>query len=65
MKHKKTNIVVMINGKTRGSIPVYTDSTETSVRQRVMKLNAVREFTATNSIHKVVYIPNRFINFVI
>jgi leucyl-tRNA synthetase len=58
-------IAVQINGKTRGTISIPTDSDEKEVRAAAEKESAIARHIAGQSILKVVYVKNRLLNFVL
>lgn len=58
-------IVVQVNGKVKGKITTSRGSAEDVVKNQALLLESVKQSTGQNSIRRVVYIPNKLINFVI
>ena len=63
-KHNVT-IVIQVNGKTRAIIAVSTDITEERVRELALNLEPIKKFIGGAKPKKVIFVPNRLINFVI
>lgn len=59
----EVTIVVQVNGKARGQVLVPRDSSEASVRAEAVKL--VEKWLVGESVHRVVFVSNRLINFVL
>ncbi|MCA9343169.1 hypothetical protein KC950_04130, partial [Candidatus Saccharibacteria bacterium] len=57
-------IVVQINGKVRANISAPTGSSQDEVEELAKKDNKVTEHTKPG-IKKVIYVPNKLINFVV
>lgn len=58
-------IVVQINGKVKGRVSVATGSSQTDVELEAKKSEAVALALAGKKINRVIFVPNRLINFVI
>jgi leucyl-tRNA synthetase len=58
-------VAVQVNGKTRGTVTVDRDATEAVVRAAAEADEAVRRHLASKTIRKVVYVPQRLVNFVV
>ncbi len=65
MKEDEVKIVVQINGKVRAEIMISSDEEEESVKQKVLKNQAVLKYTNGQNIKKIIYIKNRLINIVL
>jgi len=63
----KTSIelVVQINGKLRAKLDVAADIDEPSLRQRVAELPNLSQYFEGKQIRKVIYVPQKLINFVV
>jgi len=57
-------IVVQVNGKVRGTIEVPIGTSEEEIKKRAMSETKVGQYF-TSEPEKVLYIPNRAINFII
>jgi len=58
-------LVVQVNGKTRATIEMNRGASEREAKDIALKHESVSRFTTGSTIKKVVYVPNRLINFVI
>ncbi len=58
-------IVVQVNGKLRGKLDVAPDASSADVEQLARAIENVEKFIETKSIRKVIYVPNRLVNFVV
>lgn len=66
--HKETvDIIVQVNGKLRGTValPVKEASDETKVRAYALSNDRVKKHILNQHIKRVIFVPNRCINFVI
>jgi leucyl-tRNA synthetase len=61
----QVEIVVQVNGKTRGKVTVGRDAGEAVVVAAAQQDVAVRRFTEGREVRKVVYVPNRLLNLVV
>ncbi len=57
-------IVIQVNGKTRSTIELSRDTDDIAVRDAVLMLPEINKWVGNNEIVKIVYVPNRLINFV-
>ena len=58
-------IVVQINGKIRGSLELPVDLPETEVQTMAMKIENVQKLLDDKNIQKVIFVPNKIVNFVV
>jgi len=58
-------VVVQINGKKRGVIKIKQGESKTNVEEKALKLNNVFSILKDKQIKKVIYVPEKVINFVI
>ena len=58
-------IVVQINGKKRGIVFIGQDENETQVKTKALQLKNVSLFLKNKNVKKVIYVPQKVINFVI
>ena len=58
-------IVVQVNGKLRGKLDVAPDASSADVEQLARAIENVEKFIESKSIRKVIYVPNRLVNFVV
>ena len=63
----KTSIelVVQINGKLRAKLDVAADIDESNIRQKVAELPNLTQYFEGKQIRKVIYVPEKLINFVV
>jgi len=61
----KIKIVVQVNGKTRGSLEIGRDLPQTEVEKQATTLPAIAKWLAGKTVKKVIYVPNRLLNFVV
>ncbi|MBT3644155.1 MAG: leucine--tRNA ligase [Gammaproteobacteria bacterium] len=63
----KTSIelVVQINGKLRAKLDVAADIDESSIREKVAELSNLKQYFDGKQIRKVIYVPEKLINFVV
>ncbi len=59
------NIIVQINGKTRGVLEIKTNHTEEEVVQIIKENDKLNEYIAGKNVKKVIFIPNKIINFIL
>lgn len=65
IKTEETTITVQINGKVRGQIKVNSDTTESQAVLLARSNNDVDKWFADKEVVKIVYIPNKILNFVL
>jgi len=58
-------IVVQVNGKLRGRVPVPAGADEAAARAAALADPAVARFVAGQTVRKLVYVPGKLINVVI
>ena len=58
-------IVVQVNGKMKGKISVASGSSEATVKKEAMNLAAVGALVKESAIRRVIFVPERLINFVV
>jgi len=64
--HKsEAEIVFQVNGKIRGHVTVPAGSTKETVETAARALPAFVEWTADKTVKKIVFVPNKLINFVV
>jgi leucyl-tRNA synthetase len=61
----EVEIPMQINGKLRGLVVVPVDSAQAAVEAAAKALPAFAEWTAGKTIKKVIFVPNKLINFVV
>lgn len=61
----KVTIVIQVNGKLRGSVVVTKDTPEDDVVSQAKELTKVKEHIGSSKLNRVIYLPNKLINFVI
>ncbi len=57
--------VVQVNGKFRGNLSIAKGSLEAGVKEEALKIETVRNAIGTSKIKKIVFVPERLINFVV
>jgi leucyl-tRNA synthetase len=62
---EKVQFVVQVNGKFRGNMDIYKDLDQIEVEAAAKAIPAVINAIAGKPIRKVIYVPNRIINFVV
>ena len=58
-------IVVQVNGKLRGRVPVPAGADETAAREAALADPGVAKFVAGQTVRKLIYVPGKLINVVI
>jgi leucyl-tRNA synthetase len=58
-------IIVQINGKVKGRLSVARDSNQTTVEGQAGELETIKQALMNQSVKRVVFVPNRLINFVV
>jgi leucyl-tRNA synthetase len=65
IEDKTVEIIVQINGKVKGKLTVNFASAENVVKEEALKLEVVKQAMISETIKRVVFVPNRLINLVI
>lgn len=65
IKEKKVDLIVQINGKTRGVVVVPADSHQKDVEELAKADEKIKKYLAGQDIKKVIFVQNRLINFLI
>ncbi len=65
LEDKTCTIVVQINGKIRGSLELPVDLPEAEVQTMAMKIENVKRLLDDKSVQKLVFVPNKIVNFVV
>jgi leucyl-tRNA synthetase len=65
LKKAAVTMPVQVNGKVRGTLQVEPGTEQADVEQMARKLENVKRHLEGNEIKKVVYVPDRLINFVL
>ncbi|PIR40072.1 MAG: leucine--tRNA ligase [Candidatus Zambryskibacteria bacterium CG10_big_fil_rev_8_21_14_0_10_34_34] len=65
IKEENTVIAIQINGKVRGQLEIKTEASEETVKERALKSTEIQKWLGNNKPKKVIFVPNRIINFVI
>jgi leucyl-tRNA synthetase len=58
-------VAVQVGGKLRATIEVPKDAPQTLVEEKALQDANVRRFLEGVSIRKVIYVPNKIINFIV
>jgi len=58
-------LVVQVGGKMRGKVEVASDASQDEAVMAARKIQNVEKFLSDRSIRKVVYVPNKILNFVL
>ena len=61
----KTNLVIQINGKTKGSLEIPRDASEDSIKSLVLKQENINRIIGTSKVSRIIIVPNRLINLVV
>ena len=64
-KEDKINLVVQVNGKKRGLIPLDPDKTEEKILEIIKKDKQIAKYLQDNQIKKSIYIKNKLLNIII
>ncbi|MQY72772.1 MAG: leucine--tRNA ligase, partial [Dehalococcoidia bacterium] len=64
-RDEEITLVVQVNGKLRGRVPVATSITESEARQLALAQPKVNSYLESKNVLKVIYVPGRLINFVV
>ena len=58
-------LIVQVNGKLRGRVAVAPDASEDDAVALARELDNVEKFIAGKTLRKVIYVPNKILNFVV
>lgn len=61
----KTNIPIMINGKTKAAIPVNENDSKEQVMVKAMNVKTINTVVNSGNVIKTVYVPKRMFNIVV
>ena len=61
---EEIEIIVQVNGKLRARIIVQTDSNQNSIEDAALSHENVSKFADKDNIHKIIFVPDKLINFV-
>jgi leucyl-tRNA synthetase len=59
------DLIVQVNGKLRGKVEVAPDASEDDVVRVAREQENVEKFVADKTIRKIIYVPNKILNFVV
>lgn len=62
---EQVSIAIQVNGKLRGVVDVLRDSQEENVKDLVLENPRIRNYVRGKSIVKLIFVPNKLINFVV
>ena len=62
---ERVELVVQVNGKVRGRIEVSKGLSQNEAQDTALKINAVKEQVTGRVIRKVIYVPDKILNFVV
>lgn len=65
IKEEKANIVVQINGKVRGQFEAEIGIAENDVKTRALAMPEIQKWLVDKEIRKMIFVPNKIINFVV
>ncbi len=65
LEKSSTTLVCQVNGKVRDKIEVPVDAEEDVVVELARKQENVEKFIEGNTIRKIIYVPNKILNFVV
>lgn len=65
IKTKKATIMIQINGKTRAQFETEADIDENLAKTKALSLTEVQKWLGQNEIKKVIFVPNKIVNFVV
>ena len=60
-----TSIVIQVNGKKRNVISVQKDTDEENIKNTIYEENLILKYTENKKILKIIYVPNKIINFIV
>ncbi|MCZ6501504.1 MAG: leucine--tRNA ligase [Gammaproteobacteria bacterium] len=58
-------IVIQVNGKLRGKLEITPDTANEEIEQQANALENVVKFVVCKTIHKVIHVPDKLVNFVV
>lgn len=61
---KEVEIVVQVSGRIRAKLKVPLNSSEDEIRELAIKENNVQKYLQSTEIQKIVFVPNKLINFI-
>jgi len=64
-KHKKIEFVVQVNGKIRGKIEAEVGISQKQAEKIIFSMPQVQKYLQDKEIKKVIFVPNKLINFVV
>ncbi len=64
IEERNFTLVVQVNGKVRGSIELTMDASEEEAKSAALENDKIKQYLADKKIQKVIFVPNRLINFV-
>jgi len=64
-REETVTLVVQVNGKVRGKLEVAVDAGEDAVVELARGNENVEKFLVDKTIRKVIYVPNKILNFVV
>jgi leucyl-tRNA synthetase len=62
---EQVEVVVQVNGKTRGRVQVARDAAENEVAAAALRDAGVQRFTEGKTVRKRIHVPNRLLNLVV
>ncbi|MBU0708910.1 leucine--tRNA ligase [Patescibacteria group bacterium] len=65
IKAKEVTMVVQVNGKLRGKVEVLSGIDEGRAREYALQNESVRKFMQNKKVKRVIYVPDKLINFVV
>lgn len=65
LEKSSVELAVQVNGKVRGKIDAPVDAAEDVVVELARKQENVEKFIEGNTIRKIIYVPNKILNFVV
>jgi len=65
LKEDVTTVVIQVGGKTRGKLNIAIDSSQAEIEALVHAEAEIAKFIKGKTVRKVIYVPNRLMNFVI
>jgi len=60
-----SSYVIQVNGKFRGNLSIARRSSEAAVKEEALKIETVRNAIGASKTRKIVFVPERLINFVV
>ncbi len=65
LESQVSSYVIQVNGKFRGNLSIARGSSESHVKEEALKIETVRNAIAASEVKKIVFVPERLINFVV